>query len=441
MNLQPFQDINNLLSSVSLPDLVLLRQRFQRPSLQDVGAAVNEKLAGADEIAALPVGARVAIAVGSRGVAEIATIVRALVATLRQRGVEPFIVPAMGSHGGATAEGQEEVLHSLNVTEEFCGAPIVSSLEVDLLGSLPNGLPVYLDRVAHAADGIIVVNRVKPHTDFSAPVESGLSKMIAIGLGKHNGAITLHSWGVEGLSHYVPEAARFVVAHAKVLLGIAVLENAYDEVAEVVVVPPQGIGNEPERQLLARASAMMPRLPWNELDVLVVDKLGKNISGSGMDTNIIGRIRCAEQKATAAKITNIAVLDITDESHGNAIGLGLADFTTARLVEKMDIQAAYINSLTAGVIAMNSAKVPIILANDREAIAGAIRCAGRADFSQVTLARIESTLRLEYILASQSSLKSLRPDSDVEILSEAQAFEVAADGSLPPFTQIRARYA
>ncbi|MBO0778425.1 MAG: DUF2088 domain-containing protein [Ktedonobacteraceae bacterium] len=441
MQIQPFQDTSGLLSTVPLPDLVLLRQRFARPRLHDVGGAVTAALDATEIASGLPTGARIAIAVGSRGVAEIATIVRALVAALRRAGAEPFIVPAMGSHGGATPEGQAEVLRSLGVTEEFTGAAIVSALEVDRLGELPNGLPVHIDRVANAADGIIVVNRVKPHTDFSAPIESGLSKMTAIGLGKHAGAITIHSWGVEGLSRQIPEVAKFVVAHTKILCGVAVIENAYDEVADVVIVPPSGIGNEQERELTEQARSMMASLPWEDLDVLVIDKLGKNISGAGMDTNIIGRIRIADQKSTAARITNIAVLDVTDESHGNAIGLGLADFTTARLAEKLDLQALYINCLTAGVIAMNSAKIPLTLATDREAVAAAIRCAGRPDFAQVRLARIENTLRLEYILASRNSLEQIRPGSHVEVLSPSLSFDVEPDGSLPPFEQIRARYA
>ncbi|HEY7420057.1 MAG TPA: lactate racemase domain-containing protein, partial [Ktedonobacteraceae bacterium] len=401
MNLHPFHDTPGMLGTVPMPDLALLRQRFPRPRVKDVSVEVSMSLERANVSQRLRPGARIAIAVGSRGIADIAPIARAVVGFVHQHGADPFIVPAMGSHGGATPEGQHSVLHSLGVTEEYTGAPIVSSSEVDELGTLPNGMPVYIDRNARGADGIIVVNRIKPHTDYKAAIESGISKMIAIGLGKQKGAMTVHSWGVEGLVKNVPEAAKFVVSHVNVLCGLAILENAYDEVAEIVALPPEDIGNEPEQRLLERAQDMMPRLPWDTLDVLVVDKLGKNISGAGMDPNIIGRMRCApEQKPTAAQITNISVHDLTDESHGNAIGIGLADFTTARLIDKLDVQPLYINGLTAGVISMNALKIPIMLSTDRDAIAAAIRTSGQPDFTKVRLARVESTLQLGYVLTS-----------------------------------------
>ncbi len=342
----------------------------------------------------------------------------------------------MGSHGGATPEGQLEVLTSLGVTEEYVGAPIISSLEVDQLGSLPNGLPISIDRAAHAADGIILVNRIKPHTDFDAPIESGLAKMAAIGMGKHQGALTMHSWGLEGLTVHIPEAAQFVVQHAPILFGLAVIENAYDEVAEIILVPPEGIGTEPERILLERAKSFMPRLPWETLDVLVIDEMGKNISGAGMDPNIIGRMRWGAQKVTATDIASIAVLDLTEASHGNAIGLGLADFTTQHLLAKIDTQAFYINSITAGVIALNSAKIPMVLETEREAVAAAIRSCGRPDLTQVRLARIKNTLNLEYILASQAALQDLRADSNIEVVSDAHTFSIERDQMLTPFERL-----
>jgi hypothetical protein len=441
MNIHPFHDTPGMLGTVPLPDLALLRLRFPRPRIEDAGAEAAKSLERAGVSQRLQSGKRIALAVGSRGIADIAPIVRAVVGFVRQHGADPFIVPAMGSHGGATPEGQREVLHSLGVTEEYTGAPIVSSLEVDELGSLPNGMPVYTDRNAHGADGVIVINRIKPHTDYKAAIESGISKMIAIGLGKQKGAMTVHSWGIEGLVKNVPDAAKFAVSRLNVLCGLAILENAYDEVAEIVSLSPEGIGNEPEQELLRRAQDMMPRLPWDTLDVLVIDKLGKNISGAGMDPNIIGRMRCApEQKPTATQITNITVHDLTDESHGNAIGLGMADFTTARLIEKLDVQPFYINGLTAGVISMNSLKIPTILSIDREAVAAAIRTSGRPDFTKVRLARIESTLRLGYVLTSVNNLDHMRAGSNVEVLVPSMPFTLEADGSLTPFDRIRAQY-
>jgi hypothetical protein len=413
-----------------------LRQRFARPRLSDIEGTVATILEKSEAVTQLSPGARIAIGAGSRGIAHIAPILREVVTTLRCHGAEPFLFPAMGSHGGATPQGQLEVLTGLGVTEEYVGAPIISSLEVDLLGSLPNGLPLYIDRAAHDADGIILVNRIKPHTDFDAPIESGLAKMAVIGMGKHQGALTMHSWGLEGLTRQIPEAAQFIVHHAPILCGLAVIENAYDEVAEIVLVPPEGIGTEPERRLLERAKALMPRLPWETLDVLVVDEMGKNISGAGMDPNIIGRMRWGRQKATATEITSIAVLDLTDASHGNAIGLGLADFTTQHLLEKVDTQAFYINSITAGVIALNSAKIPMVLETEREAVAAAIRSMGRPNLAQVRLARIKNTLNLEYILACESALQDLRIDSDVEVVGSIRSFPIEADLALTPFERI-----
>ncbi len=436
MNFHPYHDSNNLLTQVPLPALVLLRQRFPRPRLSDIAATVAIIIEKSEVATQITPGARIAIGVGSRGIANIALIIRELVATLRHYRATPFIFPAMGSHGGATPEGQIEMLTSLGVTEEYIGAPVVSSLEVDQLGSLPNGLPIYIDRAAHAADGIILVNRIKPHTDFDAPIESGLAKMAVIGMGKHKGALTMHSWGLEGLTVHVAEAARFIVQHASILFGLAIIENAYDEIAEIAFVPPESIGNELECVLLERAKSLMPRLPWETLDVLVVDEMGKNISGAGMDPNIIGRMRWGKQKVTATDISSIAVLALTPASHGNAIGLGAADFTTQHLLQKIDMQAFYINCITAGVIALNSAKIPLVLETEREAVAAAIRSCGRPDLTQVHLARIKNTLNLEYILASESMLKDLRADSDIEVLNRAHHFPVEPDQTLTPFEHV-----
>ncbi len=429
MVIEPYRDHDGLLAAIPLPELVMLRQRFARPLVTDVAMEVTARLEGEGIAAQITPDARIAIAVGSRGIANIALIIRTLVARLRDYGADPFIVPAMGSHGGATAEGQVEVLTSLGVTQEYIGAPIVSSFEVDQLGTLSNGLPVYIDRAANKADGIVVVNRIKPHTDFSAPIESGLAKMIAIGLGKHRGALSVHGWGLDGLTVQLPRVAQFTVQHAAILFGLAIIENAYDEVAEIVLMSPQGIGTEPEQALTERARTYMPRLPWDALDVLVIDEMGKNISGAGMDPNIIGRIRWGEQKATATEITSIAVLDLSEASHGNAIGMGLADFTTQKFLEKVDMQATYINGLTAGVIALNSTKVPLVLKDARTAVAAAIRSSGRPDLTR--LARIQNTLKLEYILASNAALEHMRAGSDVEIIENVGPFE--GEYAFPPF--------
>jgi len=433
MAIRPYQDRDKLLSAVPFPELILLRQRFARPRVADVAAEVAARLESGGVAAQVTPGARIAIAVGSRGIADIALIVRTVVAKLRDYGAEPFIVPAMGSHGGATAEGQIEVLASLGVTQEYSGAPIISSLEVDQLGTLFNGLPVYIDHAANQADGIIVINRIKPHTDFAAPIESGLAKMVAIGLGKHQGALTLHSWGLNGLTVQLPRVAQFAVQHAAILCGLAIIENAYDEVAEMVLVQASDIGTAREQELTERAKAQMPRLPWDTLDVLVVDEMGKQISGAGMDPNIIGRMRWGKQKATAAEITSLVVLDLSEASHGNAIGMGMADFTTRKFLEKVDMQASYVNSLTAGVIALNSTKIPMVLENERAAVAAAIRSSGQPDLAQIRLARIQNTLKLEYILASRAAAECVRADSNVEIIQDVESFAVEGNYTFAPF--------
>lgn len=433
MIVSPYQDPQHLLSSLPLPDLVLLRQHFARPRLQHIAEVIHHELTRDESLTNRMAGARIAIAVGSRGIAEITSIVRSVVATLRHCGAQPFVFPAMGSHGGATPEGQKAVLADLGISEETIGAPIISSMDVDFLGSLPSGPNVYIDRVAHAADGIVVINRVKPHTDFEAPIESGLSKMIAIGMGKQRGAQEIHSWGIEGLAHYLPEIARFVVDRAPFLFGLAIVENAYDEIAEIALLSPEEIGRQPEQQLLARAKALMPYLPWERLDVLIVDEIGKNISGAGMDPNIIGRIRSGKQKPMATDICNVVALGVTPASHGNAIGLGLADFTTIHLLEQADFQSIYTNGLTAGVIAMNEMKIPMVLRTDREAVAAAICTCGCPHHSQVRLARIKNTLSLEYILASPACLECLRSGSNVEVIRDAQPWKIAGDGTLLSF--------
>jgi Lactate racemase N-terminal domain len=433
MVIYPYQDRDDLLSSVPFPELVMLRQRFTRPQVLDVAVEVAARLESGGVAAQITPGARIAVAVGSRGIANIALIVRTLVTKLRGYGAEPFIVPAMGSHGGATAEGQVEVLTSLGVTPEYIGAPIISSFEVDQLGVLSNGLPVYIDRAANQADGIIVVNRIKPHTDFDAPIESGLAKMVAIGLGKHQGALTLHSWGLNGLTVQLPNVAQFAVQHAAILFGLAIIENAYDEVAEIVLLPAHEIGTASEQELTERAKALMPRLPWDTLDVLVIDEMGKDISGAGMDPNIIGRIRWGKQKATATEITSLVILDLSEASHGNAIGMGMADFTTRKFLEKVDMQASYVNSLTAGVIALNSTKIPMVLEHERAAVAAAIRSSGQPDLAQLRLARIQNTLKLEYILASKAAAECVRADSNIEIIRNVEAFAVENDYTFPPF--------
>ncbi|MGH3109150.1 MAG: lactate racemase domain-containing protein, partial [Rubrobacter sp.] len=275
---------------MEFPKVVKIRQRFPRPRVESVEAALQEQL-GREEIAsAIRPGMSVALTAGSRGIAEIDGILRTLVAILEEMGAEPFIVPSMGSHGGATAEGQVEILESLGVTEEFCGAPIRSSMEVVELGETERGVPVYMDRIASQADGVVLVNRIKAHTDFRSKIESGLMKMASIGLGKHEQALALHGYGVEGIRDFMVEVGDKVLESGHILFGVATVENAFDEPAIIEAIPAAEI-HEREAELLAEYMRMMPGLPVSNIDVLHVDALGKNYSGTGMDTNVIGRFR------------------------------------------------------------------------------------------------------------------------------------------------------
>jgi len=398
-----------LAPQVKLPDTMhLVRQRFT-PTVPvgDVGAALCTAASGSPGFAALRPGDRIAVAVGSRGIDRLADVVAAVVVELRARGAEPFVVPAMGSHGAGSPEGQEEVLASYGITCAAVGAPVRSQSETVALGRLTDGTVIECDRLAREADGIVVVNRVKPHTSFSGVVESGLTKMLVLGLGKGQGARALHRRGFEALADRLVEAAPVALAHAPVLVGVALVEDARHRLVDVTVVEPDR-WLEQEKELLVRARALMPRLPLKELDVLVVGRMGKDISGAGMDPHIINRSGSpAFVPAPWPRVARLAVLDLTDASHGNATGLGVADVTSRRLVGKIDFSATYANALTAGVLA--AARVPLVARNDREAVAVAVASSGRD--GEMRLAYLESTLAADEIWVSTACLEQLDTSS------------------------------
>ncbi|HEV2122921.1 MAG TPA: lactate racemase domain-containing protein, partial [Chloroflexota bacterium] len=370
-------------------------------------------------------GARLALTAGSRGISHIPEILGACVAALRERGAEPFIVPAMGSHGGATAEGQREVLEGYGITEDAVGAPIHATMDVVEVGRTPRGVPVFMDRNAYEADGVVVCGRVKAHTAFKAAIESGLCKMLAVGLGKQRGAETMHD---AGLAQTIPEAATVSIASGKVLFGLAIVENASDEPYRIQAVAPEQFPAA-DAELLQLSNALLPRIPFEHLDVLVVDWIGKNISGSGMDPNVIGMWRRlgGERRPDYRRIV---VRDVTPESHGNALGIGWADFTTTRLVEQIDSQAMFMNVLTAN--APDVARVPLALPTDREAIAAAIKTS--TAIGPLRLARVHSTLRLEELYVSEALLEEVAAYPSVEVLEPAVEMQFDAEGHLgPPF--------
>jgi hypothetical protein len=391
-----------------------IRQQFARPNVEDVEGTVREQLAKVrDQFAA---GDSIAIAVGSRGIANIARVVRTLVQYLSDRGVKPFIIPAMGSHGGATAEGQEGVLESYGITASAMGCPVRSSKEVTELESAGLANPLFMDRFAFGADGIVLVNRIKPHTDFHGKYESGLVKMAVIGLGKEKQAHAMHCFGIHGLRDLIPLSAERIFATGKVRAGIAMVENAYDETAVIEAMPESEI-MEREPELLAIARENMPRLPVDALDVLVIERLGKNISGSGIDTNIIGRIRIdGEPEPKKPRIRSILVTDLTDETHGNATGIGLADVVSRRLADKIDFKTTYTNIITSGFL--ERGKLPVVAESDEQGFEIAMRGAGCREANEGRFIAIRDTLHLSEMFVSKSVLAEISSGPDIEMVGE-----------------------
>jgi hypothetical protein len=373
---------------------------------------------------------RVAITAGSRGIANMPAILRACGEAIREVSGDPFIMPAMGSHGGATADGQRDVLAGYGIIRETVGMPVISSMDVQEIGAIDN-MPVFMSTTALEADHVLLVNRIKPHTDFRGPFESGLAKICAIGLGKQRGAQTIHSYGTRGLAELMPRAARLMIDKTgKVLGGLAILENAYDHTAAIRLVEADGIAGDLEAALQRQSKDLIGSLPFDALDVLIVDEMGKNVSGTGMDTNVLGRMFVpGVPEADRPRITAVVVLDLTEESHGNAIGVGLADFTTERVISRIDWQATYMNGYTAGISGLLRNRLPNVLLNDRAAIATAIRMCGQPDMSKLRVARIKNTLLTANVEFSPSLLQEACA-ANVEVTSQPQPMRFDAAGRL-----------
>jgi hypothetical protein len=417
--------LEELLRDVPLPRMVRVRQRFDDSRLEDWERKLIRQLQQPDLRGRLSPGARVAVAVGSRGIDRIDEVTRVIVTELRKTGAAPFIVPAMGSHGGATAEGQREVLAKLGIREETVGAPIRSSMEVVRVDTLPNGLPVYADRAAAEADAIVVINRIKPHTAFRAKIESGLMKMISIGLGKQKGAEACHRLGFGQMAENIVDMGRVLISRLPIVFGVALVENAYDQLCHVEVVLSEQIETR-EPTLLEMAKSRMPRLLFPDLDVLVIDRIGKNISGDGMDPNITGRYPTPYAQG-GPRVNKMVVLDLTSETGGNANGVGTADFTTQRLVDRMDHIATYANGLTSTVVAPT--KIPTTLPNDRLAVQAAVKTCNILDPYRVKLVRIRDTLHLGEIRISETLLPEAEQHPDVEVLSQPEPMQFDGEGN------------
>ncbi len=404
--------VEQLLENIRMPRMIKVHQRFHAPEIEDVVGAVHQTINDEQVLTRISKGDRVAIAVGSRGVADIPILVREVVNAVKSVGGQPFIVPAMGSHGGATAEGQKDVLEKMGVTEAFIGASIKSNMDVVEVGRLPNDLPIFIDKNAYEADKIIVINRIKPHTAFRGPVESGLMKMITIGLGKQKGAEAAHAYSFKYMAEHVPEMAKIILSKLPIIFGLGVLENAYDRPAKLVAIPAERL-EEAEPQLLLEAKALMPRIYFDSIDVLVIDEIGKDISGDGMDPNITGRY-ATPYASGGPEVARIVVLGLTDKTHGNANGIGLADITTKRVFDAIEWEKGYANALTSTVIGV--VKVPMFLETDELAIKAAIKTCNALDLNKVRLVRIHNTLHLKEIWISESLLPEAEQSENIDIL-------------------------
>lgn len=408
--------------------ICLLEQDLPDERLDRPVAAARQALLASGLPQRVKPGDSICIGAGSRGIAHLPEILRTTVEAVRELGGEPFLIPAMGSHGGATAEGQTALLRDLGITEETVGAPLRATMETVQVGETPSGLPVFMDRYAAAADGIIAVNRIKSHTDHRGGTESGLCKMLAIGFGKQQMASRIHPYGVWGLVELIPQAAEVMLSARPVLIGLAIIENARAETAEVHAVEPDG-WRETEKGLLKRAKELTASLPFDEMDVLVLRSIGKEISGTGMDLNVLGRIMMpGVEEPSRPRIRTLGVLDLTAASHGNAVGIGLADLTTRRLADKIDFDTMYANSITATFF--NRCKLPMVLPTDRrlfEVALGALTDERRAD---PRLCICRDTLHLERMWVSERLAGEVAERQDVRTISEPGPLVFGPEGEL-----------
>jgi hypothetical protein len=413
------------------PRMLRVKQKFEAPTLEDIPAAVRAEVQSLALDSKVTAGESVAISVGSRGIANIALIIKSLVEELKALGLEPFLVPAMGSHGGGVAEAQQAIIEGYGVTEEYTGAPIKASMETVQVGETEDGVPVFFDKYAYEANHVAVVGRIKPHTDFVGEIESGLHKMMLIGLGKHKGAALYH----QAIVHYsfdriIRSVGQTVVDKCGVLLGLGLVENQYDKTALI-----KGVGAEElverEKELLILAKKWMPRLPFETVDLLIVDEIGKNISGAGMDTNVVGRKfhdnHAAEKEYP--KVTRILVRGLTEETHGNASGIGTAEYAHKRAIEEMDREITYINCMTGN--HPSGAHIPLYFDTDRICIDRALETVGLVEPENAKVLRIHNTLELAEVLVSEAYLPEVEKRDDLEVIGEAEDMPFDANGDLP----------
>lgn len=423
-----WDNTGKLLKKVQLPRMYRVRQLFARPTIEpeNIPAHIKNILCGEPFKSKIRPGMHIAITAGSRGIANIDVITKAIVDFVKDRGASPFIVPAMGSHGRATAEGQSDILRSYGICDETMGCPIISSMAVQKIGVNKKGMDVLIDRNAAEADGIIVSCRVKPHTSFRGKYESGIMKMMTIGLGKQAGAEICHRSGFKHMAEYIPLFGQAIIDNAPVLFAVATLENAFDETAEIVAVDAKDI-SEVEPVLLKKAFDNMPRILSASCDLLVVDQIGKYYSGDGMDPNITGTFS-TPYASGGIRNQHIVALDINEESHGNAMGIGHAIATTERAVKKLDLDSMYANGITCKLL--NGCRIPAYMENDREAIQMGLALCVDIGEEGPRIVRIPNTLHLEHIMMSEAYLNEIQSNPSIVIESGPEPLQFDADGNL-----------
>lgn len=413
---------------IPLPRMVNVRQKFKTITLESVTNAVAEQLKRPEIRVKVKAGQTIAVGCGSRGVANVGEAAKAVVAQLKALGAKPFIFPAMGSHGSATAEGQAAVLAGYGITEANVGCPVRATMETVELGKLADGTPVYMDKFAAEADGVVLINRIKPHTNFRAPIESGIVKMMTIGMGKILGATTLHYHGMDHFGELLPKTARLIMEKKNFLFGVGMVENANDQTALLEAIPAEALFKR-EAELQATAKEMMARLFFDDIDVLIIDEMGKNISGAGFDPNITGRNNRDVEWNMKPRVKKIVALSLTEETHGNATGVGLADVITMKLYKEIDVAPTYANVITATYL--DSGVIPIVMNTEQEAIQLAIKTVVRVKPQDVKIVRIRNTLHIDHIQVSEPLLDAIRKQPEkFEVQGAPFAMRFDAQGNL-----------
>jgi hypothetical protein len=418
------------------PQIFRVRQTFERPQVVDIPGEVASQLASLSLQKSVKPGQAVAITAGSRGIANIQLVIKAIVDHFKDLGAKPFIVPAMGSHGGGTAEGQQEIIEGYGITEAFCGCPIRASMETVVVCQAAEGFAVHFDKHAFGADHVVVCGRVKPHTGFYGDIESGLMKMMLIGLGKHAGAKIYHR-AIKDYSfgQIVRSVAREVLSKCRIVAGVGIVENGYDETAKIQAVAPHEFEDR-EKELLVLAKKWLPSLPFKTADLLLIDEIGKNISGTGMDTNVVGRKYLDHVAAEHEwpKIRTIVIRGLTPETHGNATGIGLAEFALTRAIDAIDIPITRTNCLTGG--HATGAMIPIHYASDREVLDVSLPIIGLTEPVDAKLMWIHNTLDVAEVECSAAYLDEARERKDLDIVSDVRPLPFDASGVLPPVARL-----